>query len=235
MLADLFSGVVGVQKNSFIDFPGAASAVLFYEGCNLRCPYCHNVDLLQKGGEPVDADALLAFLQKRKGLLDGVVLSGGEPTLHGKRLLELVAFLQNELGYKVKVDSNGLHPAMLQELSAVDYLAVDLKCTPLKYQSELGCAMDVAALLSESLAVVRERGERAEVRITMAPGVVEPEDIATLRDMVKGVENLYLQRFSERHQVNDRDYFRTKSNYTLTELEVFAEAFRPFVGACIVR
>ena len=138
-MKELFRGIGGVQKNSFIDFPGTVSAVLFYNGCNLRCPYCHNPSLA-RGTEThgINAEEVNSFLEKRFGLLEGVAITGGEPTLYAT-LPALINHLRDTIGYKVKLDSNGLKPEVLENVT-VDYLAIDFKTSPQRYSTLLGAA-----------------------------------------------------------------------------------------------
>ncbi|MEG2074140.1 MAG: anaerobic ribonucleoside-triphosphate reductase activating protein, partial [Angelakisella sp.] len=121
----------GIQRTSTIDFPGTLAAVLFVRGCNLDCFYCHNRGLLSPRGEALTESGVKEFLEKRKGLLDGIVVSGGEPTVY-EDLPEFLTYLK-KLGYKVKLDTNGQRPAVTEELAKAglaDYFAVDFKALP---------------------------------------------------------------------------------------------------------
>ena len=130
----------GLQKLTLLDFPGRVACTVFLQGCDLRCPFCHNGGLVLGGMEPVTDDAgLLDFLKKRRGLLDGVAITGGEPLLRR----ELPALLRSikELGYAVKLDTNGSHPEALRAVVAtglVDYVAMDIKNSPAKYAATVG-------------------------------------------------------------------------------------------------
>lgn len=223
MLKELYKGVTAMQRNSFIDFPGTASAVLFYGGCNLRCPYCHNAALIDETGADLDVEAIDSFLRKRAGMLDGVVLTGGEPTLHAN-MPKLMAYLQGELGYKVKLDTNGLHPAVLKTCSP-DYLAMDLKALPSKYAEFLSGPTDAWTLLSESLEVVKAMNGQSEVRITAAPGVVEKGDFTKLFDLLEGVESIYVQQFQTKNSLLDESFFQERVNYQRDELEEIAAEY----------
>lgn len=132
--------IQGMQKLTLLDYPGKVACTLFTSGCNFRCPFCHNAELVV-GTEapPLSEEEVLAFLKKRAGLLDGVCISGGEPLLQR----ELGAFLQSvrQLGYQIKLDTNGSQPRQLKELVAqglVDYVAMDIKNAPDKYAKTIG-------------------------------------------------------------------------------------------------
>ena len=132
--------IVGIQKLTLLDYPGRVACTVFLDGCNFRCPYCHNAELLDGDAQPVlSADDLLAFLKKRQGILEGVCITGGEPTLHP----ELPGLLRaiRELGYGVKLDTNGYRPEVLGALleeKVVDYVAMDLKNGPAAYARTVG-------------------------------------------------------------------------------------------------
>ena len=130
----------GLQKMTLLDFPGRVACTVFLGGCDLRCPYCHNYELATGKVPPVmDEEELFAFLAKRKGLLDGVAITGGEPCLH-RDLPDFIAHIR-ELGYPVKLDTNGTHPAVLREIlerGLVDYVAMDIKNCPEKYALTAG-------------------------------------------------------------------------------------------------
>lgn len=160
----------GIQKTSTIDFPGILSCVIFFRGCDLNCFYCHNRDLISSSGENIDDESVRSFLQKRKGLLDGVVISGGEPTLQ-KRLNEFIAEIK-QLGYKVKLDTNGGHPEKVKELcenNLLDYVAVDIKASLLEYSSV--CGVDVFLKVTETVEILAESAISYEVRTTLYPGL----------------------------------------------------------------
>ena len=127
--------IAGLQKMTLLDYPGKVACTVFLQGCNFRCPFCHNSDLLGKDGpEPISEETLLTFLKKRVGLLDGVCITGGEPTLQPglKALIEKI----KELGFLVKLDTNGTRPDVMKELvqaGLVDYVAMDVKNSPEHY------------------------------------------------------------------------------------------------------
>ena len=126
--------IYGLQKMTLLDFPERVACTVFLNGCDLRCPFCHNFELVDGSAEPVmDEEELLSFLKKRQGLLDGVAITGGEPCLH-RDLPDLIRGIR-DLGYAVKLDTNGLHPDMLDSLISggmIDYAAMDIKNSPEK-------------------------------------------------------------------------------------------------------
>lgn len=199
-------GVVGWQKTSFIDFPGTISTVLFYSGCNLRCPFCHNPGLVDFSGAEVapDPDELERYLAFRRGKLTGVVLSGGEPTLHGSSA-ELAREFHSD-GYRIKLDTNGLLPGKVGPIDP-DYLAVDIKTDPERYATLLGCSLtEIESRLRQTIDIVRSMGRNAEVRTTVAPGVVDRAAIAWIGPLIEGVERLYLQPMQQRVALLDPSY-----------------------------
>ncbi len=194
---------MGLVKTSLVDFPGRVAATLFTYGCNLRCPYCHNANLVV-GEIPPDflsREEILAFLKRRRAVLDGVAISGGEPLLHA----DMPAFIAElrELGFAVKVDTNGTLPERLEELDA-DYVAMDLKMAPEHY-GRLGVAetaaksASVPERLHRSLRTLRrrhaEQGLSYELRTTVVPGLVHEDDIGRIADMLVPHERIVLAPF----------------------------------------
>lgn len=171
----------GLQKLTTLDFPGVVSAVVFTQGCNFTCPYCHNPALVTARGRGLLSRVdLLAFLHKRRGLLGGVVISGGEPTLQ-PNLLDFCREVK-KLKYKVKLDSNGSNPAALQaliEARAVDYLAMDLKAPPAAYAAFTG-QNGMAERLLKSVALLKESGLPHEFRTTCVSPFVNEEALNEL-------------------------------------------------------
>lgn len=187
----------GFQKVSFIDFPQHLAAVVFTQGCNWRCPYCHNPALVlpERFGERLSPESILETLRKRSGMLDGVVISGGEPTLHtdlGDFIAEIRA-----LGYAVKLDTNGTLPERLENLlerDLLDYIAMDVKACPRDYARVCGRTVNMA-VLEKSIALIRQCGVDYELRTTLVP---ELHPVAAMRDilpLVRGCKRYVLQPF----------------------------------------
>lgn len=176
--------VAALQKLTTLDFPGVVSAMIYTRGCNFHCPYCHNHHLISAGPGSVDPDTVLAFLRKRSGILDGLVISGGEPTLQ-PGLADFCREVKS-LGYRIKLDSNGSRPAMLETLlrdKLLDYAAIDLKASPAAYRPGLTAEPDLEAALAESVALLRRHNLAHELRTTCVSPFVDgslPEAAAPL-------------------------------------------------------
>ena len=161
----------GLQKSSTLDFPGQLACVIFTRGCNLNCFYCHNRELLNPNGDGLDEEALFSFLKKRQGFLDGVVISGGEPTLQ-PALTEFMGKIQ-ALGYRIKLDTNGQRPEVitaLLEKNLLDYVAVDWKSPEEEFQSVCG-TKDGLGRTRETLSLLADSDVPYEARTTLYPGL----------------------------------------------------------------
>ncbi|MBD3420350.1 MAG: anaerobic ribonucleoside-triphosphate reductase activating protein [Chitinivibrionales bacterium] len=227
------TGIAGWQKNSFIDYPGTVSTVLFFGGCNLRCPYCHNPDIVFAPPVPcICWEEIDFFLQRRTGIIEGVVLTGGEPTLHA-RLKEIVDSIRL-YGYKVKLDTNGLLPERIAAVNP-DYLAVDIKTIPELYVSEFGAPYgDVEQRLRRSLAHVKKLGSSAEVRITCVPGLMDAERINSLGPLLSGVEHVLLQNFRPRERLLDQSYAGIRP-FGKEEMNSFRILLSEYATRCEIR
>lgn len=179
-----------LHKTTLLDFPGKVSAIVFTRGCNFACPYCHNPDLLGHG-DMLDEKTLLRFLARRKAVLQGVVISGGEPTLHD----DLPAFCARlkALGYAVKLDTNGSRPEMVQALLAhnlVDYVAMDVKTAPGRYAELFGNAFEA---VTRTLALLAAGDVPHEVRVPCAAPFITPETFADIVEQVAPDAPIFLQ------------------------------------------
>lgn len=190
---------LGLQKTSLIDFPGRVACVAFLPGCNLSCPFCHNPELAKPAeypsttGDLIEWEEALAFLEKRKGVLEGIVFSGGEPLL-SRELPGMIAVARS-LSYVVKIDTNGMRPEAVGKIDA-DFFAVDLKTVPRRYAERIpGAPADAEARIKATLGVLRERGVPREIRTTLAPGFACEEDLAEMGSLIEPGEDWVLQRF----------------------------------------
>ena len=174
--------ISGLQKMTLLDYPGKVACTVFLQGCNFRCPFCHNSDLLgSEGPETIPEETLLAFLKKRVGLLDAVCITGGEPTLQ-PGLEDLITKIK-ELGYLVKLDTNGNRPNVLKDLvgkGLIDYVAMDIKNSPEKYGITAGVPNMTLSWVEESIRFLLAGNVDFEFRTTVADELHEPEDFAAI-------------------------------------------------------
>ena len=188
----------GMQKLTLLDYPGKVACTVFLSGCNLRCPYCHNPGLVlpERGnGSEMPVAEVLGFLDRRKGKLDGVCVSGGEPTLQP----ELPEFLEklHDLGYAVKLDTNGTNPGMLKVLlrdGVLDYVAMDIKNSPSRYAETCGGA-DVLSRVQESADLLLNGTTGYEFRTTVCKPLHTERDMAEIGRWLRGAKHYFLQAF----------------------------------------
>jgi pyruvate formate lyase activating enzyme len=218
---------LGLLKTSLIDYPGHVAAVLFTPGCDFRCPYCQNPALVQP--EPGCPDGLLpvgevlSFLQRRRGVLSAVVVSGGEPCMH-EGLPDLLASIR-VMGYLVKVDTNGSYPDRMKRIEA-DYLAMDLKSDPGRYHELWPDAPpDAAERIRESVCIVRRSGAGYEYRITCAPGYVDEAAARAIATLLEPADRVFLQRYKPA-TVLDPAWAGSVSPYTDARMAELLAIFR---------
>jgi pyruvate formate lyase activating enzyme len=187
--------IKGLQKTTLIDYPGHIASVIFLGGCNFRCDYCYNKDIvLNPGAIPGLSEAsVLEELTKRKNFIDGVVITGGEPTLYSglRQLIEKI----KELGLKVKLDSNGYQPALLQKIIAsglVDYVAMDVK-GPLYRYPAITCVPLATERIQESIELLKAGTVDYEFRTTVWKNGFSPEDFDAMFELMRGARAYYLQ------------------------------------------
>lgn len=231
--------ICGLQKMTLLDFPGKIACTVFLGGCNFRCPFCHNSELFM--GKPeklMEDEEFFKFLSTRKGLLDGVCVSGGEPTLY-KDLPEFMARIK-EMGFLVKLDTNGYRPEVMKDLVSrglVDYIAMDVKNSPAMYARTVGLeAMDLASV-EESLRFLIDGNVDYELRTTL---VAQLHNEASIQDMGawlgglvpgKRPKRLFLQRFVDRDTVLFGNLSAPETDVTQT----FARILEPFADSVTIR
>ena len=226
----------GIQKNSLIDYPSKISCVLFTSGCNFRCPYCHNPDLVNPPFQSTPMEAIYAFLERRKSLLDGVVITGGEPTLHD----DLPGFCTRikSLGYCVKLDTNGSRPAVVQALiekEQIDYIAMDVKTLPDNYVPHIAPTLDPHAIM-ESISLILNSGLAHEFRTTCVRPFVNPPVIEKISHLIRGADLLAFQQAKITDSVLNPEFFREKDWKISTDtLKSFQTIAAPFVKKTIIR
>jgi len=245
----------GVEKLTLLDYPGKLAAIVFTVGCNFRCHFCYNPMLVRPQTEELDTEntkgqrqdleeninspltsvaGLFNFLKNRVGKLDGVVITGGEPTLHSD-LPEFISQIR-ELGYSIKLDSNGTNPEMLKKLitaGLVDYIAMDLKAPAHKYEAVVSTTIDFNKIL-ESVKIIMSSGLPYEFRTTVVPGLITSEDIIEMAEIIKGADKWYLQFFKSDTELLD-DNFQGQAGYSRLDMERMARSVSHLVKLCQVR
>lgn len=193
----------GLQKMTLLDFPGRVACTIFIGGCDFRCPFCHNFELVDGTAKPImDDEELLSFLSGRKGLLDGVAFTGGEPMIN-PGLPELIRKIR-DLGYAIKLDTNGYHPETLEMLlkeGLVDYVAMDIKNSPAKYAMTSGLEQLDLGPVKRSISLLLEGDVDYEFRTTVLKEFHEAEDFEEMGKMIKGAKRYFLQAFTDRDSV----------------------------------
>lgn len=225
---------LGLQKTTLIDFPGEVAATVFTRGCNMRCPYCHNPELVIPQSKPEGLyalDEVKAYLKKRKKQLGGVCITGGEPLIHAD-LPEFIDFIHN-LGLKVKLDTNGSFPEKLAALKP-DYVAMDIKTAPPKYplMGYTGKA-DIVENIISSIRWIIESGTAHEFRTTVVPGIVGVEDIRGICKLIEGASRYVLAGFRPGLTLNPE--YRNKIPYHNSVLEEMKTIVEEWEIPCSIR
>jgi len=235
----MLEGSFGLVKTSLIDYPGRISAVIFSSGCTMRCPYCHNPEFVS-GSPPrdgVSAGDILSFLKKRKSVLGGVCISGGEPLLYPQIGTLILAI--KELGFAVKIDTNGSLPGILSDVCErvrPDFIAMDFKTAPAKYgllTATKKNATQLADSVMESAAYIISSGIPHEFRITAVPGIVDIDDVGTICSILKGGSRIVIAGFRPGHTLDPR--FETLDPYPLSVLYTMKDTAESFGLSCTVR
>jgi pyruvate formate lyase activating enzyme len=231
MVASQFA-IKGFLETSFLEWPGKIASVIFLPGCNFRCPYCHNHPLILAPEQLpiIPLEAIISFLEGQRDWVDGVVITGGEPTLC-KELPFLIQHFR-ERGFRVKLDTNGSNPALLKELldnHLLDYVAMDIKA-PLeenKYNSVTGVKMDLSKITA-SIRLLLNADIPYEFRTTILPLFLTPEDVMDIGSAIKGAKKYVLQNFSSQNPLEPR--LREESPYSSVDLEEMARRLRGYVA-----
>ena len=214
----------GLQKTSLPDFPEKIAAIVFTMGCNFRCGYCHNPELIN--GE-AKIEEVFEFLKTRQGKLDGIVITGGEPCLQ-KDLPEFIKQVK-ELGFAVKLDTNGSFPEMLEKvLPDLDYVAMDIKAPLEKYSQIVNVDVDTSKIL-KSIEVLKNGGVDYEFRTTVVKSQLSFEDFEKIGQLIQGAPRYYLQRF-EASKILDKSLENEKT-YSTEEFERIIDILKSYVKA----
>ena len=224
--------VQGYQKLTLLDFPGKTACTVFTGGCNLRCPFCHNAGLVRTPMAEQNATAeVLEYLAKRRGILDGVCVTGGEPLLQP----DLAEFLKQvrDLGYAIKLDTNGSLPDRLAAILAqglVDYVAMDIKSSPQGYGLATGADID-PAVYARSVQILKESGVPHEFRTTAVGGIHTPEDFVHIGQWLGEVPAYFIQRFVDSGQLLGEGFHP----FSLEEMEHLLTTVREYIPAAQLR
>ena len=215
--------ISGLQKLTLLDFPGKMACTVFTYGCNFRCPFCHNALLVtEENSDNISEDEFFAFLKKRQGILEGVCISGGEPTLQ-KDLYDFIKKVR-ALGYAVKLDTNGSNPRLLETLlkeNLIDYVAMDIKNSPEKYSLTCGCEVDISAI-RESVSLLKESNIDYEFRTTTVREYHTEEDFQSIADWLRGDSRYFLQHFEDSGNLIGNNL----SPFSKDEMTAFADAIK---------
>ena len=231
--------ISGLQKMTLLDYPGKVACTVFLQGCNFRCPFCHNSDLLgSEGPETIPVETLLAFLKKRVGLLDAVCITGGEPTLQ-PGLEDLLRQLK-AMGYLVKLDTNGNRPTVLKDLvekGLVDYVAMDIKNSPEKYGITAGVPNMTLNWVEESIRFLLSGTVDFEFRTTVADELHEPEDFTAIGQWLQSLDKAHKPAKFFLQPYVDRDSVLTAGLHTPTKEKLLAmqEAIAPYTSCAQIR
>lgn len=225
----------GLQKISAIDYPGRVGCVVFTVGCNFRCPYCHNPDLVRPSGPDfMSEDDFFAFLSERTHFLDGVSITGGEPCLHAD-LPDFCAKIK-DMGFLVKLDTNGSLPqvtAGLIEKGLIDYIAMDVKTAPERYEPLTGPGI-APDTICRSIDLIKTSGLPCEFRTTCVRPFVDEAAICRIADLVAGAP-LYVLQHCGKDRMLDPGFFKEDPVIGQGEMERFKDIAQNKVGRCIIR
>lgn len=220
--------IKGLQKTTLLDYPSKVASTIFTGGCNFRCPFCHNASLVTKidPDEILSEEYVLSFLAKRKGILDGVCITGGEPLLQND-IIDFCKKIRN-IGLLIKLDTNGSRPEKLKELielGLIDYVAMDVKNSPALYAKTCGLS-DFPEGVNESIQFIMNSGVPYEFRTTVVRELHTAESIAELCEWIKGAKKYYLQSFKESSNLIEEGYSAYSEN-EMRELLQIAKAIIP--------
>lgn len=226
--------IYGLQKLTLLDYPEKLACSVFTGGCNFRCPFCHNTSLVLDfaGGERIETETVFEFLRKRKGVLDGICVTGGEPMLQGG--LEEFLTEVKKIGYSVKLDTNGSFPERLRGIvreSLVDFVAMDIKNSPRKYAYTAGVPDLDLSEVSESVRFLLSGAVPYEFRTTVVGGIHVPQDFVEIGEWICGADKYFLQQFTDSDNVMTGGFY----SYSPEEMKIFLEIIQKYVPSVKLR
>lgn len=223
----------GLQKTSLLDFPQKISAIVFTKGCNFKCGYCHNPELFSNETSSITEEVLFEFLKTRQGKLDGIVITGGEPTLH-KDLPQFIERIKN-LGFAIKLDTNGTNPEMLGQLlndNLLDYVAMDIKAPVSKYEAITNTKI-LTNDIKKSINLIMDSNIDYEFRTTVVKSQLSYEDFEQIGNEIKGAKKYYLQKFVASKILDET--LINESTYSDSEFEEIKNILKPYISIVEVR
>lgn len=227
--------ICGLQKTTLLDYPGHVAATIFLGGCNFRCPYCHNAELLGSGAEAAyTEEEILTFLKKRSNVLEGVCITGGEPTLQAEALEAFIRRIRT-LGLQIKLDTNGSRPAVVKDLAGrglLDFIAMDIKSSLSHYPTVCGASGLDLAPIRESVTWLKTGTIPYEFRTTAVKGLHTRSDFEQIGPWIEGCPHYYIQNYVASDMVLCPDGF---DGFSKEELLEFAAAVKPYVGEVVLR
>lgn len=224
----------GFQKTSLLDYPEEISCILWTVGCNFCCPFCYNKDLVENKIKIIPEKEIMVFLKKRKNMIGGVVISGGEPFLQ-KDLTDFISKIK-KLGYLVKIDTNGAYPKKLKELidkKLVDYIAMDVKAPKKKYNKLSGVKTDIKKI-EKSIKIIQDSGVDYEFKTTFVPELLSKKDILDIAKWLKGSKRYYLQQFKNDTDLLSPGLVNIKKHPSELFIEI-KEEIKSYFDVCNVR
>ncbi len=227
--------VKGLQKTTLVDYPGKVACTIFLCRCNFRCPFCYNKDLVlnyEKIPE-IKEKEILDFLKERKKWLDGVAITGGEPCIH-KNLPQLIKKIK-ELGYLVKLDTNGSNPKMLEELinkKLVDYIAMDIKNSLEKYNESCGVKVDIKNI-KKSIGIIKKNKIDNEFRMTVVPTLHDKHDMEDIGKLLKNSKRFFIQQFKPLTTIDKR--FEKIEPFPIETLKEFKKILEKYISKVEIR
>jgi len=224
----------GFQKTSLLDYPGKIAAIIWTVGCNFRCPFCYNPQLVNGTVDPIPTEEILGFLDTRIGKLDAVSITGGEPLMHDD-IDSFIACIKNK-GFLVKVDTNGSYPDRLRDLlnqHLLDYVSMDVKASKEKYDAVVGVAVDRDAI-DTSIQLIQEQAPDYEFKTTVIPSFHTKEDIKQIGRWLNGSTRFFLQQFRTTTPLLSSD-LASMIPYSKEELEEMQDTITSFFKHCAIR
>ena len=223
----------GLQKMTLLDFPGKVACTVFLSGCDMRCPFCHNAELIDGTAPAVmEEEELLAFLKKRTGLLEGVAITGGEPLLRDDTIVLMEKI--RDLGYPVKLDTNGTHPDRLRKIldrGLAAYVAMDIKNSPDRYAVTAGLEKLDLAPVRESVSLLMEGRTDYEFRTTVVAELHDGDSFRGIGEWIRGARRYYLQKFTDRDTVPFGGFHAPEDAKMLE----YAAIAREYVPSAVIR